>query len=411
MTSEKKIFSKILATAIVSFGFFGSLGHFFAVLLVFSKLYIYKKNKILYTHNYKNSLTLYLLLTGVFYILLTRGMVTQDFFVTLDSVAPMLPLPIVGILILLNKKGFSYTNIVKLSKYSQISIVFLFSLYVVLSLLPTEILPEKISITQKVSLLSGNSIPFSTVVFGLTVLSITGVHQKSNFNMLVSFFIFIIGIYASILLAGTRGTLVTLIVLSPFILWYVFKKRSAFVIATTSCFIFFIGTLLIHIYSPVKIEIVQNIINVYKTLYLTNIYDYSTYTRFQMWTAGLEAISNTPAFGFGISERFLALQPYFPDNFNYTFTHPHNDLIAGFIGGGAVGGIFTAICLCSPFWAWLIAKHKTVDGLFLGITLSVSIIVTANLNTVLFNDITCAWLSLSTFIVWAVCSNDTPQES
>ena len=38
--------------------------------------------------------------------------------------------------------------------------------------------------------------------------------------------------------------------------------------------------------------------------------------------------------------------------------------------------------------------------LFLGILVTVGIMITANVNTVFFNDITAAWLAFSTFLIW-----------
>ena len=51
-------------------------------------------------------------------------------------------------------------------------------------------------------------------------------------------------------------------------------------------------------------------------------------------------------------------------------------------------------------FAGLLSKDNIHEKVLLGVLVSLAIIITANVNTVFFNDITAAWLAFSTFLIW-----------
>ena len=125
-----------------------------------------------------------------------------------------------------------------------------------------------------------------------------------------------------------------------------------------------------------------------------------------MWSASINSIKQSPLWGHGVSNRFLALKENLPESFKYpdgkNFSHPHNDIFASAIGVGLIGGFLSVINLFSPLWAVLISKDYNETKLFLGSIITISIFSTANLNTIYFNDITSAWLAFATFLIWNV---------
>ena len=147
---------------------------------------------------------------------------------------------------------------------------------------------------------------------------------------------------------------------------------------------------------------VNGIINGLSTLILNSQIDASQIIRLQLWRASLETIIEAPFWGYGILERFSAIQPNLPQDFLYKFSHPHNDIMASFIGTGFFGAIFATVTLLGPIWAAVLSRKKSSTILFLGITINISIFITANVNTVFFNDISAAWLAFSTFLIWNI---------
>ena len=121
--------------------------------------------------------------------------------------------------------------------------------------------------------------------------------------------------------------------------------------------------------------------------------------RLAIWKAGYYAFWEAPLFGYGPTERFNAVVPYLSIEW-LAFSHPHNDILASALSVGYLGIPFGLTCILSPIWATLLIKNARKDRLFLGLSLSVSFFTMANVNTVLFNDITSAWLAFCTFLIW-----------
>ena len=128
--------------------------------------------------------------------------------------------------------------------------------------------------------------------------------------------------------------------------------------------------------------------------------DTSIQFRTEMWSASLSTIRENYLYGYDISNRFIALSTNLPETFKAKFTHPHNDILAGAIGAGLIGGLLSIISLLSPVWAALLSKEHIRERLLLGILVTLVLLITANVNTVFFNDITAAWLAFSTFLIW-----------
>ena len=127
--------------------------------------------------------------------------------------------------------------------------------------------------------------------------------------------------------------------------------------------------------------------------------DYSIWLRLDMWSAGIKAFFDAPIFGHGVTERFMAIKPHL-NNQKIGFSHPHSDVIAGFISSGILGGIAVLISLMSGLSAAMLAPNKNTTKLYLALMLSCSTIITGNVSTVLFNDICSAWLAFSTYLIW-----------
>ena len=94
----------------------------------------------------------------------------------------------------------------------------------------------------------------------------------------------------------------------------------------------------------------------------------------------------------------MHLNPLDPSTPNYS--HPHNDIFAGIISVGFLGGIAAFFSLVSSFLASFLSKYERPEKLYFGLMLSCSALVTGNVSTVFFNDICSAWLVFSTYLVW-----------
>ena len=115
------IFNGLVLISILAFVIFGSLSHL-SNLAIVTIMFIYflngKKN---HTSN-KNPIILYILISSIFFLFFIRGLAYQDILDLLISLSPMLPIPIIGIMILLNKDEVFKISSKNLSFYAKISV-------------------------------------------------------------------------------------------------------------------------------------------------------------------------------------------------------------------------------------------------------------------------------------------------
>ena len=68
-----------------------------------------------------------------------------------------------------------------------------------------------------------------------------------------------------------------------------------------------------------------------------------------MYRAGLAAWWDSPIIGYGISQRFMAAQPYLPPEFIGQFSHLHNTFITHAVAGGVIGLMLVFALFVTPF--------------------------------------------------------------
>ena len=420
--TKQNTYNLLICLTIVSFGFFGSLSHIFSlalIILTFVNHRIYKqKNKIAL-----NAKVIFLALNGCFLLFLITSLFRSNFGLLLHSLSPMLPLPFIGMLIIFHiRTGFKLSS-KKVSQFSQISVLCSLILYLFLSV-STD--PNSLYYkcdTNRLKLFSGNPIPFSYAMLGISIFCLADWRNSTNKNKLIAFLFFLTGAYFSGFLSGTRGTLLSLILILPIIIFYLSSRFTlGLLIISVSAL-----TFLLLFQAGIKINpcnIYSNRIeNVLATLgFLENTnssilprlemwsasikttsaapMSTSILPRLEMWSASIKAISDAPIFGYGVTERFNALKPYL-NGFSHNYTHPHNDILASLISSGLLGSIAALISIMSGFIAALLSPHWSYEKVLLGLIISIPTFITANVNTIFFNDITSAWLAFSSYLIWA----------
>ena len=254
-------------------------------------------------------------------------------------------------------------------------------------------------------LFSGNPIPFSFCMLGVSIFCLADWRHSNKKNKLIAFIVFILGIYFAGFLSGTRGTLLAIILIAPIIIFYLSNsfKISLFIIFSSTLF----AILIFQNSSAFNFEYTyfDRIREGLTTIVLLENIDSSIWQRLDMWSAAINAFSKAPIFGHGIAERFAVLKPYLKDS-NIQYTHPHNDIFAGLIYSGVIGGIAVLASLMSGVAAAILAPNRNTTKLYLALMLLCSTMVTGNVSTVLFNDITAAWLAFSTYLIWAIDFKD-----
>ena len=388
----------LICLTLVSFGFFGSLSHVFILALIISNLKIYIQNYKKRT-NQDYAIPLFFALTGCFFLFLISGILHNHSENLLTSLSPIFPIPFIGLLIIFQgSTGFKLSS-KQVANFSQISVTFSLLVYLLLSISSG---PESYFYrfhTGRLYLFSGNPIPFSFSLLGVSLFCLADWRNSESKGKIIAVSCFFIGVYFSVFLSGTRGALLSLLIITPIIIFYLSNKflLTLFItlgIGSTGGLIFYFSIL-----GFIEHRYLDNIKNGLLTLTLINESEGSVLHRLIMWSAAIEAISDAPLIGHGITRRYSALKPYFPNSFP-SHSHPHNDIFASIISIGIFGAITAFISLISGFIASLLTPIWSSEKLYFGIMMSSLTLVTASVSTVFFNDITSAWLAFSTYLMW-----------
>ena len=399
MSSRETLFNVLILLSIVSFGVIGSLSHVFNITiltLLTLNLYFYEEK----THINTVSKRLFLVLCSIFFIFTVRSFFSSDPLISLKSLSPMLPLPLIGLMILLATCDIFRISAARLALYAQISVIFAFLVYLLLSNGLGDQYGLRKYFTGRLELFSGNPIPFSASIFGVTIFCFSNWRDSNNLQKLTSIICLCLGIQMAGLLSETRGTLLSFVLSAPIFFWFIFRSvLSSIVICIFIIFIFW----LLQTHSPelINLSYLTKISKGMETLFLGNMADTSMRLRLDVWTAALQTIQELPFFGYDVSNRFTAIEHNLPTNFSRNYTHPHNDIFASVISAGFIAAPLSLISLLSPMLAAIYSKNDSGDTkLFIGAMVTIGIIATANVNTVFFNDITSAWLAFAVFLIW-----------
>ena len=402
--TKNKAFHGLVALALISFGFFGSLSHIFTfglvMLITFHALLDYK--------NFKpdfSKILLSLFLTGAFYFFFCRSIFSHNAQQVLDSLAPMLAIPILGFLIIIRKNKDFEISTTTLAKFARLSIIITFFVYLLLMYFP-EIYPDAaIGNGASLELLSGNPIPFSIILLCLSLMSLSSWRKDGKKEKFQTLFCLFFGLYLALYLANSRGTILAFVLSTPFIAWFILRSLKYLIVLVVVGIAITYLVIKLQISGLIDNDHLYRIIKGVITLTTGVAIDNSSFERIELWSASLIVVSKNPILGYGLPERFSAILPVLGENFLYRYSHPHNDILASAISAGLFGGLLGLISIVSPLWAWILTKRNSSGGMFLGITFSVIFFTSASFNTVFFNDITSAWLAFSTFLICCIKEN------
>ena len=397
--SENRLFELLILLTLISFGFFGSLSHLFNILLISFVLLHYFKLKKLIEIDFP-ALLIFLSLSLSFFIFLIHGIFNLNYLPTLKSLSSMFPIPIVGFLILFQKNDFFKISSDKIANFSQSAVIFALIIYLILQTnAETDSILSKY-VTGRMSLFSGNPIPFSFSMLGLSIFCLCDwKNTQKKQQKIKAICCFVIGCYFSGVLSGVRSMLFAILLILPIIIVYISQTRRNALISLS-----LLSTTIVTIVYLFKTNIISNgyfdhIENGLTTLLSFSKIESSVGDRLEMWSAAIKAISDSSIAGYGITERFSAILRYLPNTFNEKFTHPHNDILAGIISVGLLGGFLTIFTLISPFFAAVLSKVEKREKLYFGTMITITVLITANFSTVFFNDISSAWLAFSTYLI------------
>ena len=124
-------YTALIGLAISVYGFFGSLGHLVAILLVVSFL-ILDSRKIYSEKLNKEALWLYLGLTTVLFVGVLRSVATTAMDDLLHAVGPMFPIAFVGLIVVFSAKTGFHIPPLKVSTFACVGIIGVYLVFCIL---------------------------------------------------------------------------------------------------------------------------------------------------------------------------------------------------------------------------------------------------------------------------------------
>ena len=391
MLYKQLCYNTLIFLTLFTFGFFGSLSHVFNLGLIFFLLIdVIRSNQ---KNNFDTkAILVFCFLSACFFFLFLISLVGNKIKEDLSSLGPMYPIPIIGLLLLLHGNNLKL-NSRSLATFSQISVMFAYFLHLILLTYPVET-------GRDINLFSGNPIPFSFVILGLSIFCLIDWADSTVYSKFIAAGCFLFGIYLSGYIAGVRSATLSIILITPLTLFYIFKKTLHSVLSLISIAVICMLFAYMHTNGLMSNIYFDHIAKGLETLFKANGLESSVSLRQEIWLASIKAVSNQPIFGYGVAERFNALLPFLRSDFPYLFSHPHNDIVASLISGGFAGGFLAIGALIAPVLAATLSNDVNSKKLFFGFIVSVPIFVCASFNTVFFNDINSAWLAFSTYLIY-----------
>lgn len=398
-TTRQRSYTLIIFFAFASFGFFGSLGLLFLLLLVVAAI-IFDSRAIFTKSPSQDVLMLYFGLTTVFFWQLARGMYETPWVEVSFAVSPALPIAIVGLLLVILSQVHFCLQRTTISNFASTSILVVYIMYIILQLHPQgHAFNEIAGHGQRLSLLTGNPIPFSTIVGGLSLMTLLGWHSRSKIGKFNTIVIALLGVYAATVLSGSRGATIGFIFVSPIILYNLTRSYQLsigyfllFIVAiVTACILVQLGAL--------NSALIERILRGVVTFFSNKNLDSSNFMRMNMWEASWRAIIEKPLFGHGVSSRYLAITPFLPEIMKeMKFTHAHNDILSSGVAGGILGMISAAISLtCGAFY--VLVKRCDTEVTCYALALTGFCLIIASTNTIFFNDSSSSFYAFSIVLI------------
>ena len=163
---KQSTYNLLILFILVSFSFFGSLSHLFSLSLIIlmCRWYIKSSNQ---NVREMNSLILFLILSSCFFLFVFTSLFRSNLGELYFSLSPMLPIPLIGILLILHYRTDLKLSSKKLSQFSQISILFSLIIYVLLKVfIGQDSILSSFQIGGELKLFSGNPYHFLIVCLG-----------------------------------------------------------------------------------------------------------------------------------------------------------------------------------------------------------------------------------------------------
>lgn len=327
----------------------------------------------------------------------------------IHDLGKIFPIFIVGVFALIirnNTFSFSYINISNMAVWGIYSTILLGLIFLFLEpniIIFGEKLANKTGVVGRLEMGTGNPLPFATIFLTFALLSVLSIDKKNTFGKIQSLIAFLLAVSAIIIWNGSRGPILVIFALAPLVFWYLVglskhKGKKVYTLAIISIFLSIL--LLIYFISVSNIanlgyNVVSNMVNGIKQLFLEGEFDHSVSIRLTLYSASFKAFYSEPFLGYGIGNVFEAIKPHFPIGISFNYSHLHNMFLNHIVAGGLISLPFLFALVLSPLTVFRATKKKiSRETVYMALIIALVICGTGMSNVLFFHDLLAGFFSI-----------------
>ncbi len=260
---------------------------------------------------------------------------------------------------------------------------------------------EYTKIYGRLSLFSGNPLPFSSMLVALSFFGIIGYSKKTILFRILTWVAIVSTALVIIFWSQSRGAqlqFLILLVISLIILWQDIVARNfktnlimlSILLVTLAFFTYSFNwenwLYLIESNSSLK-RIYLGYHQIFSENDQTHYSDDSVKTRIELYSTALRTFFDQPFFGFGHDRIYFEVQNRNDFFSNRSYTHLHNSLLNHLIAGGLVGLFIFLVFLFLPILIIFFSKEKNSENITFGVIIFCYSILAGMTNLYLWHDL------------------------
>lgn len=211
-------------------------------------------------------------------------------------------------------------------------------------------LTELTMVNGRLQLFAGNPLPFAAAFLTLGFVSLLGWHDRGPISRSLALAAMVTAVLTASLWSQSRGATLVALPLMGLALWYLRPRPLPLVAVALGLACVVAGILFFGGYGDrVSASLARLVVGVSAFATADATLESSTGQRIMMYHAGLSAWMESPIWGHGISQRFKAAVPHFPEGMQFGYSHLHNSFITHAVAGGAIGVALVLALVLTPF--------------------------------------------------------------
>ncbi len=293
-----------------------------------------------------------------YFIYFTAGdaVMRGDFGASLYTMAPNIPLVAAALIALALDPVRAFATPKQVGEWASGAVLLSFGLAALIWMtqpgwqLLGQSLTDLTMVNGRLQLFAGNPLPFAAAFLTLGFVSLLGWHDRGPISRSLALAAVVTAVLTAAVWSQSRGATLVALPLMGLALWYLRPRPIQLAVVTLGLACVVAAILFLGGYGDrVSASLARLFVGV--TAFATGdaALEGSTGQRIMMYRAGLSAWMESPIWGHGISQRFAAAVPHFPEGQQFGYSHLHNSFITHAVAGGAIGVGLVLALLLTPF--------------------------------------------------------------